>query len=187
MSRTVGQTGPRQGWLVPQASVTLAAGASATRSLTVPYTLGATDAGIGATHVRLAADAGAWGSWIPLNGGGTWTFSSADGSRTLHAQVRDAAGNVSAAVMGRTYAGPGATIGPALTFGYLAAEDFDNAIETMLVILKLDPGRTSAQVQLAQAQSQVPLALETEPMNSMSATTRGAPACEKVSVPCAWS
>lgn len=34
-----------------------------------------------------------------------------------------AAGNVSAAVMGRTYAGPGATIGPALTFGYLAAED----------------------------------------------------------------
>jgi 3-oxosteroid 1-dehydrogenase len=34
-----------------------------------------------------------------------------------------AAGNVSAAVMGHTYAGPGATIGPALTFGYLAAED----------------------------------------------------------------
>ena len=34
-----------------------------------------------------------------------------------------AAGNVSSAVMGRTYAGPGATIGPALVFGYLAAED----------------------------------------------------------------
>ncbi|GAA4365318.1 3-oxosteroid 1-dehydrogenase [Nocardioides caricicola] len=34
-----------------------------------------------------------------------------------------AAGNVSSAVMGNTYAGPGATIGPALTFGYLAAED----------------------------------------------------------------
>lgn len=33
-----------------------------------------------------------------------------------------AAGNVSSAVMGRTYAGPGATIGPALVFGYLAAE-----------------------------------------------------------------
>jgi 3-oxosteroid 1-dehydrogenase len=32
-----------------------------------------------------------------------------------------AAGNVSATVMGHTYAGPGATIGPALTFGYLAA------------------------------------------------------------------
>jgi 3-oxosteroid 1-dehydrogenase len=34
-----------------------------------------------------------------------------------------AAGNVSSAVMGHTYAGPGATIGPALVFGYLAAED----------------------------------------------------------------
>ena len=34
-----------------------------------------------------------------------------------------AAGNVSSAVMGYTYAGPGATIGPALVFGYLAVED----------------------------------------------------------------
>lgn len=34
-----------------------------------------------------------------------------------------AAGNVSAPVMGHTYAGPGATIGPAVTFGYLAALD----------------------------------------------------------------
>ncbi|QYJ04909.1 3-oxosteroid 1-dehydrogenase [Nocardioides panacisoli] len=34
-----------------------------------------------------------------------------------------AAGNASAAVMGRTYAGPGATIGPAITFGHLAAAD----------------------------------------------------------------
>ena len=32
-----------------------------------------------------------------------------------------AVGNTAAAVMGRTYAGPGATIGPALVFGYLAA------------------------------------------------------------------
>ena len=41
-----------------------------------------------------------------------------------------AAGNVSSAVMGHTYAGPGATIGPALAFGYLAAEDIASAKET---------------------------------------------------------
>ena len=33
-----------------------------------------------------------------------------------------AAGNASAPVMGHTYAGPGATIGPALVFGYLAVD-----------------------------------------------------------------
>lgn len=40
-----------------------------------------------------------------------------------------AAGNVSSAVMGHTYAGPGATIGPALAFGYLAAEDIAATVE----------------------------------------------------------
>jgi 3-oxosteroid 1-dehydrogenase len=34
-----------------------------------------------------------------------------------------AAGNASAPVMGRTYAGPGASLGPAMVFGYLAAQD----------------------------------------------------------------
>jgi 3-oxosteroid 1-dehydrogenase len=39
-----------------------------------------------------------------------------------------AAGNVSSAIMGHTYAGPGATIGPALAFGYLAAQDIAAAV-----------------------------------------------------------
>ncbi|UVN59032.1 MULTISPECIES: FAD-binding protein [Streptomyces] len=34
-----------------------------------------------------------------------------------------ATGNASAAVMGETYPGPGATIGPAMTFAYAAVDD----------------------------------------------------------------
>ncbi|MCS7480617.1 3-oxosteroid 1-dehydrogenase [Umezawaea endophytica] len=41
-----------------------------------------------------------------------------------------AAGNSSAAVMGHSYAGPGATLGPAMTFGYLAALDIAAAATT---------------------------------------------------------
>ena len=47
-----------------------------------------------------------------------------------------AAGNVSSAVMGHTYAGPGATIGPAMVFGYLAAEDIAHLDQTPVELVE---------------------------------------------------
>lgn len=41
-----------------------------------------------------------------------------------------ASGNTAASVMGRTYPGPGSTIGPAVVFGYLAARDIATRTES---------------------------------------------------------
>jgi 3-oxosteroid 1-dehydrogenase len=68
-----------------------------------------------------------------------------------------AAGNASSAIMGHTYAGPGATIGPALAFGYLAAEDIaSSAVRGFETGAERSPQPSDAPVEVAQQPSRNP-------------------------------
>ncbi|KAG0044647.1 hypothetical protein BGZ83_010117 [Gryganskiella cystojenkinii] len=61
--------------------------------------------------------------------GGIVTDAHAKALRTDGSVIRGlwVAGNASSAVMGHSYAGPGSTLGPAMTFGFIAANDIINS------------------------------------------------------------
>ncbi|TLM64287.1 MAG: hypothetical protein FDZ69_11855 [Deltaproteobacteria bacterium] len=80
----------------PGGTLKINAGAAATRSGTVTLALTATGS---PAQMRFSNDNGAWGAWLPFaTSKAGWVLAAGDGTRTVSAQFRDAAGNLSGAI-----------------------------------------------------------------------------------------
>jgi len=80
----------------PTGSVLIQGGAEVVTQTQVMLTLNASDAN-GVTHMRLRNDSAAWGAWEPFATSRSWVLPAQSGERTVWAQLRDPAGNVSTA------------------------------------------------------------------------------------------
>ncbi|MDP9437993.1 MAG: Ig-like domain-containing protein [Actinomycetota bacterium] len=78
----------------PSGTVSINGAAAYTRSTSVSLALSASDAG-GVTWMRFSEDGVKWGEWEPYATTKAWTLVGANGTKTVFAQYRDGAGNVS--------------------------------------------------------------------------------------------
>ena len=84
----------------PTGTLVINGGAAHTGSDSVTLTLSYSDgAGSGAAQMQFSNDNAAWSGWETAAGTRAWTLSAGDGEKTVYAQYKDAAGNVSAAVI----------------------------------------------------------------------------------------
>ena len=83
----------------PAGTVTIENGATWTTALNVQLALTADDgAGSGVEALRLSADGAEWTAWEPFAATHAWPLAPGQGMRTVYAQFRDWAGNLSAPV-----------------------------------------------------------------------------------------
>jgi hypothetical protein len=88
----------------PTASLSINEGAQFTISRAVTLALTADDATSGVDSVRFSNDGANWSAWSPPAATQTWTLSTGDGAKKVHAQVRDRAGH-EASVQASNHAG----------------------------------------------------------------------------------
>ena len=84
----------------PSGTIVIDSGALQTQTDSVALTLTGTDAGSGADAFRLSNDGVSFAAWTSLTNRANhvepWTVNILDGTKTVHVQFRDAAGNLSA-------------------------------------------------------------------------------------------
>ncbi|WP_020564362.1 fibronectin type III domain-containing protein [Methylosarcina fibrata] len=79
----------------PTGTISINNGAASTTTTAVTLTLSATDTGSGVSTMRFSNDNVTWGSWLTFATTASHTLTSGDGTKTVYAQFRDAALNVS--------------------------------------------------------------------------------------------
>ena len=96
----------------PTGSISINGGAATASTTSVTLDLSATDTGGSALHqMRFSNDNTSWSTWETYTATKSWTLSTGDGAKTVYAQYRDNAGNVSATYSdGITLAAAGGTI-----------------------------------------------------------------------------
>jgi hypothetical protein len=80
---------------LPSGTVTIAGGATYTTTGNVSLGLSASDALSGVTDMRFSNDGTTWGPWTAYATSTAWALTAGDGAKTVQAEFRDAAGNVS--------------------------------------------------------------------------------------------
>jgi hypothetical protein len=80
----------------PSGTVVVAGGAAWTTSRDVTLTLSASDALSGMHDMRFSNDGLTWGAFVTYGTSAAWTLGAGDGPKTVYAQFRDVAGNLSA-------------------------------------------------------------------------------------------
>ena len=105
----------------PSGTIDVAGGAAWTTTRTVALTLSATDPYSGVSEMRFSDPGSAWSAWQAYATSATWTLPAGDGSKSVYAQFRDRAGNISDPVsdgIGLDGTGPSGTVTIAAGAGY---------------------------------------------------------------------
>jgi hypothetical protein len=82
----------------PAGTLAIGSGGGFGNSATVTLTSNVSDAGSGVANARFSNDGVAWSPWGGYSATSEWSLVSGEGPRTVYAQYRDGAGNVSATI-----------------------------------------------------------------------------------------
>ena len=93
-----GRTSTDRDITAPTGTFAINDGAAYTNTRSVTMIVYSSDA----VDVRFRNESDAWGEWLECSAEVTWLLSSADGTKTVYAQLRDAAGNVSSGTISDT-------------------------------------------------------------------------------------